>query len=178
MKNNFKLPVYATQEQSEWEDQKICIWVFPVRGWWEVSAIDFDHIKEWMEKHFPWYKYNGDWWFSNPTMDRNLVESTVWIEGFQDDTEWDDMTIEWWKMLQSTWIKDKNGKEIFEDDIIIFDNILPRRNFPFTVESIKGMFCIQNPILNFEYCPLAFIVDSPHVEIIGNIYENPELLKQ
>ena len=68
-------------------------------------------------------------------------------------------------LMQYTGLKDKNGKEIYEGDIAI----LPDRWPKFPVRYIDGMFCLEGtswPLHEYyEEC-----------EIIGNIYENPELL--
>jgi len=70
-----------------------------------------------------------------------------------------------WKLMQFTGLKDKNGKEIYEGDIV---SAFGRTS---AVKFHDGYFdCgidyIESQSLN---------VDS--YEIIGNIYENPELLK-
>ena len=70
-------------------------------------------------------------------------------------------------VMQYTGLNDKNGKPIFEGDI------LKSGKNPWIVEFIGSSFMMhQNylPFLNGE----RFIHER--VEIIGNIYENPELL--
>lgn len=64
-------------------------------------------------------------------------------------------------IMEYTGLKDRNGKEIYEGDIII-----PRYNgfSAFAVEFKNGKFNIS-----------SFKVDS--CEIIGNIYENKDLLE-
>lgn len=76
------------------------------------------------------------------------------------------------ELMQSTGLKDKNGKEIFEGDILgtndgLLDGVVKYR-------TDLGMW--TNDLLrynNFER--LCSIANSR--EIIGNIYENPELLE-
>lgn len=79
-------------------------------------------------------------------------------------------------IMQCTGLKDQNGKLIFEGDIII----LTESSVPFKKASIyfeKGCFYAddKNPVGNVS---LRYLVDNKRdVEIIGNIYENPELLQ-
>ena len=63
--------------------------------------------------------------------------------------------------LQYTDLKDRNGKEICEGDILRFDNWLVR-----DIVFIEGCFRLRNILYEPSY---------EHGEVIGNIYENPEL---
>lgn len=84
------------------------------------------------------------------------------------------------ELMQSTGLKDKNGKEIFEGDIIKVTN----ENSWLEVvsyEKEKSMFVIEEINRNFKVpsSPLYDLFNTTifESEIIGNIYENPELLK-
>ncbi|WP_449449540.1 YopX family protein [Streptococcus suis] len=71
-------------------------------------------------------------------------------------------------IMQSTGVFDKNGKEIFEGDVVnIFDEKLSKIYFS------EGAFCVD--VLNGG-TPLHVYL-SEHLELIGNIYENPELME-
>ena len=78
--------------------------------------------------------------------------------------------------MQFTGLLDKNGKEIYEGDIVQAKNHQPSN---YLVEFIEAGFCCRNPSLD------KFPIDLNHffpskgceIEIIGNIYENSELLK-
>lgn len=78
-----------------------------------------------------------------------------------------------WTYLQYTGLKDKNGKEIYEGDIIkasyyyLGDNYF-RENIS-EVKFGEGSYYLAH--FNAPSIDL-----SNHLEIIGNIYENPELL--
>ena len=83
-------------------------------------------------------------------------------------------------LMQYTGLKDKNGKEIYEGDIVSTD--LSR---PFLiVEYRNGAFlyqCHHNGQDYYDHMEPAFseVVESTkYHEVIGNIYENPELLEE
>ncbi|MGX5858981.1 YopX family protein [Streptococcus sanguinis] len=84
------------------------------------------------------------------------------------------------ELMQSTGLKDKNGKEIFEGDIIKVTN----ENSWLEVvsyEKEKSMFVIKEINRNFKVpsSPLYDLFNTTifESEIVGNIYENPELIK-
>lgn len=69
-------------------------------------------------------------------------------------------------ILQFTGHQDRNGIEIYEGDIVLSS----LWNAPFTVDFKNGAFQIYN--INLEQ-----YLDDKKLEVIGNIYENPELLE-
>jgi uncharacterized phage protein (TIGR01671 family) len=69
---------------------------------------------------------------------------------------------------QFTGLTDKNGKKIFEGDII-FDPELKENHI---VMFDEGGFCTEEMFLQFYLC-----FDEMEVEVIGNIHDNPELLE-
>ena len=76
------------------------------------------------------------------------------------------------ELMQYTGLKDKNGKEIYEGDIIKFLNNI----FEVIWCNEKASFMLKNKeykeFLNFIY------ENNNGMEIVGNIYENPELIKE
>lgn len=67
------------------------------------------------------------------------------------------------EMMQFTGMTDKNGKEIWESDIVKFYEMNA------VIKYYKNGFYIDDGISSNW--------DSEDVEVIGNIYENPELLE-
>ena len=73
-------------------------------------------------------------------------------------------------LMQSTGLKDKNGKLIYEGDIVKDINI---PSYFYIVVWFKGGFYLKSTISN------SFLVfDTTQQEVIGNIYENKELLNE
>lgn len=82
--------------------------------------------------------------------------------------------------IQSTGLKDKNGKEIFEGDIITngieIADIKNHQTLGFytVLDDREYFFASGMSVEDFEEYADEF---SQTAKIIGNIYENPELLK-
>lgn len=78
------------------------------------------------------------------------------------------------KLMQFTGLKDKNGKEIYEGDIIRAVHVGKAGN-----ESYSRPYEVTYPgdIAAFDAggCFLSKFTNG-EIEVIGNIYENPELL--
>jgi hypothetical protein len=77
----------------------------------------------------------------------------------------------WWKdnydfpLMQYTGLKDKNGVEIYEGDILESGAYRLRVEYDNRLAGWQPMFLMRHDPEN--YC-----------EVIGNIYENPELLEK
>jgi uncharacterized phage protein (TIGR01671 family) len=75
---------------------------------------------------------------------------------------------------QFTGLLDRNGKEIYEGDII--KGWWNNYQGIFEIVWDEGAFGI---VLEKEYCPCLYeVFPDRHFEIIGNIYENPDLMEE
>lgn len=84
-------------------------------------------------------------------------------------------------LMQSTGLKDKNGVEIFEGDVVSV------RNHPFqkTEKSGAGIEIDGDYVISWNEGDLTWCAGNlllarlkPYVTVAGNVWENPELLDQ
>ncbi|MGP9025332.1 YopX family protein [Candidatus Enterococcus leclercqii] len=101
----------------------------------------------------------------------------VTVDGWCDNFEVGKQAV----LMQSTGLKDKNGVEIFEGDVVSV------RNHPFqkTEKSgagieIDGDYAISWNEGDLTWCAGNLLLArlKPYVTVAGNVWENPELLEQ
>lgn len=80
------------------------------------------------------------------------------------------------EIMQFTGLKDKNGKEIFEGDIM--KHPIETNWFAWFIEFHGACFCLRNiGVDGYLHEPMYLTEDRvSEREIVGNIYENPDLL--
>lgn len=77
-------------------------------------------------------------------------------------------------LMQYTGLKDKNGVEICEGDIVAYTfGRIPQTPSPIIWSEEEVGFALQND--GYE---TTFDGNVKNLEVIGNIYENPELIKE
>ena len=87
-----------------------------------------------------------------------------------------------YELMQFTGLTDKNGKEIYEGDIL---NWTGKRSKDTSEFAYRYIITFENGIFGYRLGnaqvnkiePLQGLIELETYEVIGNIYENPELLK-
>ena len=87
-------------------------------------------------------------------------------------------------LMQSTGLKDKNGREIFEGDIVKrYRSPFFKAKWEYQIETVikeeASLLLGRESGKNFGTIPFnSPFAQSFLLEVIGNIYENPELLEE
>lgn len=106
-----------------------------------------------------------------------LVSSVnIWHEGWPWVLEPDEIAL-----MQSTGMKDKNGVEIFEGDIVAVENHpFQRKEDSSAGMEIEGDYVVGWNQHDLTWCAGDLLLArlKPYVRVIGNIYENSELLEE
>jgi hypothetical protein len=99
-----------------------------------------------------WDKRNAAWIYSN-----HLESGMAWF--------WDIVNTYDCDVMQFTGLQDKNGKDIYEGDILCFTGMDKIHRKPFIISWDK------------EYAEFSKYFPKKEAEVIGNIYENLSLLE-
>ena len=98
-----------------------------------------------------------------------------------DEIAFDEVSASDFILMQSTGLKDKNDKEIYEGDVVKF----PEFNGDIYITPVvwdKSCACFGLSFggkypLSFDYLE-EFYTELKDIEVIGDIYETPELLEE
>ena len=95
-----------------------------------------------------------------------------------DEIAFDEVPASDFILMQSTGLKDKNGKEIFEGDIVKYEAGCNTVTEEVAYDKNFAGFGVRdaNTDIIFTFWELAEDIDLISLEVVGNIYENPELL--
>lgn len=84
------------------------------------------------------------------------------------------------ELMQSTGLKDKNGVEIFEGDVVVVENHpFQRKEDSSAGMEIEGDYVVGWNQHDLTWCAGDLLLArlKPYVRVIGNIYDNPDLLE-
>ena len=104
-----------------------------------------------------------------------IITDSEYNDGNDIDFEWEFVCPE--TVGQYTGLTDKNGKKVFEGDILkvldCFDN-----EVIYLIDYKDSTFCANQKGVNFSTHLSNFNSGEYRIEIIGNIFDNPELLEE
>lgn len=114
-------------------------------------------------------KKRGIWLYGNYILNRGA--HFIAPQEFADGKTWEDYEVGPDSVGQFTGLTDKNGKEIYEGDIVRSDLITPHEVF---YDENTAKFMLRNEIQSQW---VVAIGELAGLEVIGNVYDNPGLLK-
>ncbi len=114
---------------------------------------------------------NGEWVYGD--LEHNPAKDITRIHTYDTDGNYEGQHIVTPESVcQFTGLRDNNGQEIYEGDILGF----PKDNYflPETIIFREGCFIAKDDCIDTAMCE----IDTDYRIIIGNIYDNPELVKK
>lgn len=112
-------------------------------------------------------------------MDSNDHLNGTWVHGYLSDKNYihdehleGEFLVDENTICQYTGLTDKNGKKIWENDIVQVEW------YKGTVEYENGCFVIKWSIFKFLRKDLVYWADLDGFHTVGNIYDNPEMLEE
>ena len=120
---------------------------------------------------------NGDWVYGDFVRgnERKSLRDSIFV--YDSETQsFNDYEINPSTLGQYTGLTDKNGKRIFEWDIVKTDKFSePNKQYIIKYDLQFGAFIGQD---RYNVYFVTFDGDSGEFEVIGNIHDNPELLEK
>ncbi|MDG4589461.1 YopX family protein [Enterococcus faecium] len=130
------------------------------------------YSKEENKMYYPHNDKNVDWTIDDET---GFIAPLVNLGGGM----WG--MIDKYELMQSTGLKDKNSVEIFEGDIVAVENHpFQRKEDSSAGMEIEGDYVVGWNQHDLTWCAGDLLLArlKPYVKVIGNIYENSELLEE
>jgi uncharacterized phage protein (TIGR01671 family) len=128
------------------------------------------YSKEENEMYYPHNDKNVDWTIDDET---GFIAPLVNLGGGM----WG--MIDKYELMQSAGLIDRNGVEIFEGDVVKWGDTLGGEETPIRIATVKiePDILFDSNVGIFNYGQFAYKNTEKFLTILGNIYENPELLK-
>lgn len=174
----FQVPIYIDHDAPE-KSQEVFVWMLEcdVQQW--EAVVDWNEFRSLIASKFPLFEYDQEASFYHKDKEVDEQLDLCWYSW-----EWEEERIAFCSkdIVQFTWLLDKNWNPIFEGDIlgiphsddtsicdIVFKDGCFKKHFIIDDEDLK----LNDPK---EIYTLYDSVDKEIWTVIGNIYENPELL--